>query len=114
VLSADYRVPIGNSSLLFAADWRYQSRYFFYSNDQVDANVTQGGYALGNARISYSVQKVTFTGYVNNVSDKIYKVHTLLQTNSTAPAPSNIYLGGDTVSWSEGRTFGASLMVHFQ
>ncbi len=113
VLSADYRVPFGTKALLFAADWRYQSRYFFYSNDQVDANVTQGGYALGNARISYIVNKVTFTGYVNNVTDKIYKEHTLLETNSTAPIPSNIYLGGDAVSWSIGRTFGASLIVHF-
>jgi iron complex outermembrane recepter protein len=107
-------VPFGNNALLFAADWKYQSRYFFYSNDQVDPNVTQGGFALGNARISYIYKKVTFTGYVNNVTDKIYKVHTLLETNSTAPAPSNIYLGGDAVSWSEGRTFGGSFIVHFQ
>jgi iron complex outermembrane recepter protein len=114
VLSADYKVPFGNNALLFAADWKYQSRYFFYSNDQVDPNVTQGGFALGNARISYLYKKLTFTGYVNNVADKIYKVHTLLETNSTAPAPSNIYLGGDAVSWSEGRTFGGSFIVHFQ
>ena len=115
VLSADYRVPFGgDNALLFAADWRYQSKYFFYSNDQVDANVTQGGFALGNARISYIVKKLTFTGYVNNVTDKIYKVHTLLETNSTAPVPSNIYLGGDGVAWSEGRTFGGSFVVHFK
>jgi iron complex outermembrane receptor protein len=113
VLSADYRLPVGNNALLFATDWKYQSRYFFYSNDQVDPNVTQGGYALGNARISYIVKKVTFTGYVNNVNDKIYKEHTLLETNSTTPIPSNIYLGGDAVSWSTGRTFGASFIVHF-
>jgi len=113
VLSVDYRLPVGNNALLFATDWKYQSRYFFYSNDQVDPNVTQGGYALGNARISYIVKKVTFTGYVNNLNDKIYKEHTLLETNSTAPIPSNIYLGGDAVSWSTGRTFGASFIVHF-
>jgi iron complex outermembrane recepter protein len=114
VLSADYRVPLANgSSLLLAADWRYSSRYYFYSNDQVDPNVTQGGFALGNARLSYQIGKLTFTGYVNNVTGKIYKQHTLLQTNSTAPAPSNIYLGGDAVSWSEGRIVGGSFTVRW-
>jgi hypothetical protein len=47
------------------------------------------------------------------VTDKIYKEHTLLETNSTAPAPSGIYLGGDAVSWSEGRIVGGSFTVHF-
>jgi iron complex outermembrane recepter protein len=114
VVSADYRFPLANgSSLLLATDWRYSSKYYFYSNDQVDPNVTQGGFTLGNARLSYLIGKVTFTGYVNNVTDKIYKQHTLLQTNSTAPTGSNIYLGGDTVSWSEGRTFGGSFTVRW-
>jgi iron complex outermembrane recepter protein len=114
VLSADYRFPLANgSSLLLAGDWRYSSKYYFYSNDQVDPNVTQGGFALGNVRLSYLIGKVDFTAYVNNVTDKIYKQHTLLQTNSTAPAPSNIYLGGDTVSWSEGRIIGGSFTVRW-
>jgi iron complex outermembrane receptor protein len=114
VLSADYRVPLAHgTSLLFATDWKYQSRYYFYSNDQVDANVTQGGFTLGDARLSYIAGKLTVTAYVNNVTDKIYKQHTLLQSNSTAPTPSNIYLGGDTVSWSEGRIFGGSFTVHW-
>jgi hypothetical protein len=37
----------------------------------------------------------------------------LLETNSTAPAPSNIYLGGDAVAWSECRIIGGSFTVHF-
>ncbi|MEA3132672.1 MAG: iron complex outerrane recepter protein [Gammaproteobacteria bacterium] len=114
VVSADYRFPLANgASLLLATDWRYTSKYYFYSNDQVDPNVTQQGFTLGDARLSYIVGKVAFTGYVNNVTDKIYKQHTLLQTNSTAPTPSNIYLGGDAVSWSEGRTFGGSFTVRW-
>jgi iron complex outermembrane receptor protein len=114
VLSADYRIPLKNgSSLLFATDWKYQSKYYFYSNDQVDPNVTQGGYAVGDVRLSYVTGKVTFTAYANNVADKLYKLHTLLETNSTAPAPSNIYLGGDAVAWSEGRIIGGSFTVHF-
>jgi iron complex outermembrane recepter protein len=114
VLSADYRFPLANgNSLLLATDWRYTSRYYFYSNDQVDANVTQGGFTLGNARLSYIVGKVTFTGYVNNLTDKIYKEHTQLETNSTAPTPSKIYLGSEAVSWSEGRIFGGSFTVRF-
>jgi outer membrane receptor protein involved in Fe transport len=51
--------------------------------------------------------------YVNNVTDRIYKLHALLQTNSTAPAPSNIYLGGDTAALSQGRIFGGSFTVRF-
>jgi iron complex outermembrane recepter protein len=114
VFDGDYRLRLPNGAdFLFATDWRYTSRYYFYSNDQIDANVTQQGYTLGDARLSYNIRKLTFTAYVNNVTDKIYKVHTLLETNSTAPAPSNIYLGGDAVSWSEGRIFGGSFTVHF-
>jgi iron complex outermembrane recepter protein len=114
VVSADYRFPLANgSSLLLATDWRYTTKYYFYSNDQVDPNVTQDGFTLGNVRLSYIVGKVTFTGYVNNVTDKIYKQHTLLETNSTAPAPSNIYLGSDAVSWSEGRIVGGSFTVRW-
>ena len=96
-----------------ASDWRYSSHYYFYSNDEVDPNVTQQSYVLGDARVAYTINKVTLTGYVSNITDKIYKEHALLETNSTAPAPSNIYLGGDAVSWSEGRIFGASLTVRF-
>ena len=114
VLDGDYhwRLPNGNE-LVLASDWRYTSRYYFYSNDQVDPNVVQQGYTLGDVRLSYDIRKVTFTAYVNNVTDKIYKQHTLLETNSTAPAPSNIYLGGDAVSWSEGRIVGGSFTVRF-
>jgi len=114
VFSADYRLPLSNGhDLLFGTDWKYQSKYFFYNNDQVDGNVTQAGYTLGDARLSYIIGKITLTAYVQNLTDKIYKEHTLLQTNSTAPSPSNIYLGGDTVSWSEGRIVGASITAHF-
>ena len=114
VLDGDYhwRLPNGNE-LVLATDWRYTSRYYFYSNDQVDPNVVQQGYTLGDVRLSYDIRKVTFTAYVNNVTDKIYKQHTLLETNSTAPAPSNVYLGGDAVSWSEGRIVGGSFTVRF-
>lgn len=114
VFNGDYRLALANGNdLLFGTDWKYQSRYYFYTNDQVDANVTQAGYTLGDARVSYVVGKITLTAYVNNLTDKIYKQHTLLQTNSTAPFPSSIYLGGDTVSWSQGRIAGASVTARF-
>jgi iron complex outermembrane recepter protein len=114
VFDGDYRVPLPNgAALLIATDWRYTSRYYFYSNDQIDPNVTQQGYTLGDVRLSYIFRKLNFTAYANNVTDKSYKVHTLLETNSTAPAPSNIYLGGDAVSWSQGRIIGGSLTVRF-
>lgn len=113
VADADYRWQLPKGELLVASDWRYSSHYYFYSNDEVDPNVTQQSYVLGDARVAYTINKVTLTGYVSNITDKIYKEHALLETNSTAPAPSNIYLGGDAVSWSEGRIFGASLTVRF-
>ena len=61
--------------------------------------------------MSYVTGNLTFTVYAENLTDKIYKEHTLLQSNSTAPAPSNIYLGGDAVVWSEGRILGASVKL---
>jgi iron complex outermembrane receptor protein len=112
VFNADYHVPLPNGNeILFGTDWKYQSKYFFYSNDQVDPNVTQNGYTLGDARASYVVGNISFTAYVENLTNKIYKDHTLLESNSTAPVPSNIYLGGDAVVWSEGRIVGASVKV---
>ncbi|MEA3181900.1 MAG: iron complex outerrane recepter protein, partial [Gammaproteobacteria bacterium] len=113
VADADYRWVLPKGDLLLATDWRYTSRQFFYSNDEVDPNVTQEGYTVGNLRLSYNISKVSFMAYVNNVTDRIYKLHALLQTNSTAPAPSNIYLGGDTVALSQGRIFGGSFTVRF-
>ena len=113
VADADYRIPLPKGDLQFATDWRYTGRQYFYSNDEVDPNVTQQGYTVGDLRLSYNVSKVSFMFYVNNITNKIYKLHALLQTNSTAPAPSNIFLGGDTVAWSEGRVFGGSLTVRF-
>jgi iron complex outermembrane recepter protein len=113
VLDADYRWSLPKGDLLLGTDWRYTSRQYFYSNDEVDPNVTQEGYTVGNVRLSYNISKVSFMAYVNNVTDRIYKLHALLQTNSTAPAPSNIFLGGDTVAFSQGRVFGGSFTVRF-
>jgi iron complex outermembrane recepter protein len=113
VLDADYRWNLPKGDILLATDWRYTSRQFFYSNDEVDPNVTQEGYTVGDVRLSYNISKVSFMAYVNNVTDRLYKLHALLQTNSTAPATSNIYLGGDTVAFAQGRTFGGSFTVRF-
>ncbi len=113
VLDADYKWALPKGELLLATDWRYTGRQYFYSNDEVDPNVTQEGYTVGNLRLSYNISRVSFMAYVDNVTDKIYKLHALLQTNSTAPAPSNIYLGGDTVAFSQGRIFGGSFTVRF-
>lgn len=113
VLDADYRWPLPAGDLLLATDWRYSSHYYFYSNDEVDPDVTQQSYTLGDARLSYDLKKLTLTAYVSNITDKIYKLHTLLETNSTAPVPSGIYVGGDAVAWSEGRIFGGSITVRF-
>lgn len=105
LLQADYRLPVASGKLVVSGDWRYTSKQYYYVDPQTDARglLNQGGYGIGNARLSYTLPggKHTFSAYVNNVGDKIYKNHTL---TSFVPGTVN----GDTVYWGARRTFGLS------
>lgn len=107
VVSADYRLPLQNGdAVVFSTDWKYQSKQYYYGNDQIHAVYAQGGYTVGNARLSYVTGKLTFTGYVDNVTDKLYKIH-------SGTVSTTYYNNSNTVNWSTGRTIGASATVKF-
>ena len=109
LLAADYRIPISNGGkVVVSGDIRYTSKQFYYVDPQTDARglLNQDGYSVANARLSYSLPggKHTFTAYVNNLTDKIYKNHTL-----TSFSPGTI--NGDSVIWGPRRTFGISYVI---
>ncbi|WP_323815396.1 TonB-dependent receptor [Cellvibrio sp. NN19] len=107
VLSIDYRYPLeSGASLSFTTDWNYQSKYYFYTNNQTDPNLSQDDYATGSVRTSWISpdEKITFTLYVENVNDELYKLHAL---------PPAAGATGNTVNWSKPRSYGASLVTRF-
>ncbi|WP_229726933.1 TonB-dependent receptor [Sphingomonas alpina] len=111
--SATYTIPLGGSgSVDLAADARYTSLQYYYITPQDTVNrpiLTQPGYTIANARISYtpSNDRFTLSAYVNNFLDTDYRNHSLPQNNPAAA------INGDTVSWADPRTYGASLIVRF-
>ncbi|MGH8447258.1 MAG: TonB-dependent receptor, partial [Solimonas sp.] len=111
VLNAEYSVPLASGdSIVLGTDWNAQSKYYFFVNDQVNPNLQQGGYTTGAVRLSYvtAADKVTITAYVNNVTDALYKNHTLPGLTTGAGGGNN-----GIVYWSEPRTYGLSLTTRF-
>ncbi|MFZ6045421.1 TonB-dependent receptor [Pseudomonas sp. CR3202] len=79
VLGADYRIPLDvGGAIILATDWNTRSRQYFFSNDQ-SRNMRSGGYTLGNAQVTYELPGETtrVTAFVNNLTDKEYRNHTL-------------------------------------
>ena len=111
--SATYTIPLGESgSVDLSADARYASRQFYYITPQDTVNrylLTQKGYTIANARISYTPanERYTVSAFVNNLLDTEYLNHALPATN-VAQA-----ITGDTVAWADPRTYGVSLIVRF-
>ncbi|MCY1347211.1 Pesticin receptor [compost metagenome] len=104
VLGADYRIPLDvGGALILGTDWNTRSRQYFFSNDQ-SRNMRSGGYTLGNARLTYELPGETtrVTAYVNNLTDKEYRNHTLPGGFQTA-----------AVMFGDPRTFGVSLTTDF-
>ena len=111
--SATYTIPLGASgSVDLAADARYTSRQFYYITPQDTVNrylLTQKGYTIANARISYTdaSDRYTVSAFVNNLFDTDYLNHALPSAN---PAQG---ITGDTVAWGDPRTYGVSLIARF-
>jgi iron complex outermembrane receptor protein len=111
--SATYTIPLASSgSVDLTADARYTSRQFYYITPQDTVNrylLTQRGYTIANARISYTAadDRYTLSAFVNNLLDTEYLNHSLPAAN----AAQNIT--GDTVAWADPRTYGVSLIVRF-
>ncbi|AYJ87724.1 TonB-dependent receptor [Sphingomonas paeninsulae] len=111
--SAAYTVPLRSvGSVELGADARYTSLQFYYVTPQDTVNrslLTQRGYTIANAHISFtpSSQRFTVAAFVNNFLDTAYINHSLPQANAAAG------ITGDTVEWGDPRTFGGSLIVRF-
>ena len=107
VASVDYKLPLANGdAVLFSTDWKYQSKQYYYGNEQIHDVYAQKGYTVGNARVSYVTGKLTLAAYVDNLTDELYKVH-------SGTVSSDYYNNSNTVNWSPGRTFGTSATVKF-
>lgn len=68
-----YNIPVGNGEISLQADLDYRSEVFF--NLTAAEPVTQGGFAVANILISYSLgDHWMFSGFVQNVTDEEYQV----------------------------------------
>lgn len=83
--SAEYRIPLGANAVVLGTDWRYNSRFrlnaLTQNNDQFDV----AKYWVGNIRASLQLDdnRYSATVFVNNVTDKDYKIHTLPASNGS-------------------------------
>jgi iron complex outermembrane recepter protein len=109
LLRADYRFPFelfGGTHLLAGGDWRYQSKQYFFTTNQSDPLLGEGGYSLVNARVSLVSpdEKLTLTAYANNLLDENYRNHAL---------PGAAGATGAVTFWGEPRTVGVSLTARW-
>lgn len=104
-VDAEYRIPFGtNDAVVLGTDWRYNSRFKLNALIQNVDELEVPAYWTGNVRASvqFDDNRLSATFFVNNVTDKDYKVHTL-------PAGNGSYkrmLG-------EPRTYGITLGARF-
>jgi len=111
-LGANYTVPLGDKGKIeLAADARYTSLQYYYVTPQDTVNrylLTQPGYTLANARITYTTanERISASFFVNNLLDTTYRNHAL-------PAFAAGSVNGDTVQYGVPRSFGGSLIVRF-
>lgn len=110
---ASYTIPAGKSgSVELQADARYTSLQYYYITPQDTVNrylLTQPGYTIANARINFTSadNRVTVSAYIDNLFDVNFRNHALPQAN---PAQG---ITGDTVEWSDPRTYGVSVIFRF-
>ncbi|MGE4305141.1 MAG: TonB-dependent receptor [Novosphingobium sp.] len=100
----------GGGFVELAADARYQSlqHYFITPQDLVNRYLlSQPAYTVANGRISYITpdERFTFSAYVKNAFNEVYRNHALPQARPG--------ITGDTVTWAEPRTWGVSLLANF-
>lgn len=104
VFGADYRIPLNaGGAVVLGTDVNTRSRQYFFSNNQTET-MRSGGYTLTNARVTYELpgNKTSFTAYINNLTDKEYRNHTLPSSFNSA-----------IVMYGDPRTFGVSATTRF-
>ncbi|MCW6536434.1 TonB-dependent receptor [Sphingomonas lycopersici] len=111
--SASYTIPAGRSgNVELQADARYTSLQYYYITPQDRVNrylLTQPGYTIANARISFTSadNRVTISAYIDNLFDVDFRNHALPQANPVQG------ITGDTVEWGDPRTYGGSVIFRF-
>ncbi|CAD7338279.1 TonB-dependent receptor [Sphingomonadales bacterium 56] len=112
-VGASYKFGLADlGSLELAADARYQSRQFYYVTPQDPVNrsyLQQKPFTVTNLRATYTTpnEKLSVTGFINNLFDVRYLNHSLPAAN----AAQNIT--GDTVAWADPRTAGMAALFRF-
>lgn len=86
-VGGEYRVPLEYGSVALGGDVNYRSLEFFSATRQSDSHLWQGGYTILNAHVSYVTpdQKYILTGYVTNLTNKVYKKLELLPSYGAYP-----------------------------
>lgn len=103
-LAGEYRIPLGGAAIILGTDWRYNSLFRLNALTQNNPEFDVPAYWVGNIRASLDLKDGAVTGsfFVNNVTDKDYKIHTLPASNGSYKR----YLG-------EPRTYGFTLTTRF-
>jgi iron complex outermembrane receptor protein len=107
-LGADYTFPLEiGGKLVAGGDVSYRDKEYFLADRQssADKTLSQPHYTLANTRLTwYSPdEKLSVTGFVNNVTDRRYQVHG--RPNGT--------LGQYVITYGDPRTVGLSLTSRF-
>ena len=99
-----YEFPVGPGSLSFQTDWKYDSsQYFSTFNAPVDFEPSR---VVGNARIAFTTNDKHWeiAGFVNNITDKWYRVYNLDLGSS---------FGESQSTYATPRWFGGSVKYSF-
>jgi iron complex outermembrane receptor protein len=91
-LDTDYTIPLASGNIILATDWSYRSRIYHNATVQNDPLQETPGYWIGNLRASYETAdgNWTFTGFVNNVTDKAPVFLRQIANPNTGTQPNNI------------------------
>jgi iron complex outermembrane receptor protein len=107
-LGADYTFPLEiGGKLVAGGDVSYRDKEYFLADRQssADKTLSQPHYTLANTRLTWFSpdEKLSVTGFVNNVTDRRYQVHG--RPNGT--------LGQYVITYGDPRTVGLSVTSRF-
>lgn len=107
-LGGDYTIPLGGAGKLVAgADASYRGKEYFLADRQDEDTLSQDHYTLANARLSWfnHDEKLSVTGFVNNLTDRRYQVHG--RPNGAVGS------GQYVITYGDPRTVGVSVTSRF-
>lgn len=109
-LGADYTIPLEiGGKLVAGGDVSYRGKEYFLADRQssADSTLSQPHYTLANARLTWfnHDEKISVTGFVNNLTDRRYQVHG--RPNGAVGS------GQYVITYGDPRTVGVSLTTRF-